>query len=71
MQKMILAGAALVLALALGGCATGGSTATFASTDPFLTKSTSLGGDTGGDIGHAYRVYPGDETIPATDPNAG
>ena len=70
MYRMILAAAALALAAALAGCSTTGSTTTFASANNFLSDSSAVLNDNG-DIGHVYRVYPGDETIPALDPNGG
>ena len=64
MHKQIFAGAALALTIALGGCATAGTT-TLASTDAVVTAPAPPAGPpyaSNGLSGTPYRVFPGDSS---------
>jgi hypothetical protein len=64
MPTKILAAAALVLTMALAGCATAGRTSTYASLSPFYPDNSVPAAD---GTGNAYRVYPGDENLEPSD----
>ena len=66
MQTRILAGAALVLAIALGGCATNGATNTFASTTPLVRQDGPHTPPVNADSGTRYRVFPDDTNVTPT-----
>ena len=66
MQTRILAGAALVLTIALAGCATDGATNTFASTIPLVRQDGPYTPPVNADSGTRYRVFPDDGDLTPT-----
>jgi hypothetical protein len=66
MYGKILAGAVVLLAIGLTGCATtGGATSTYATTAPIIVTPAPVVTNDGS--GNSYRVYPGDENLTPSD----